>query len=53
MPVSIRKVKGGYEVSTPNMVHAKKTSLKKAKAQEKLLNAIEHNPDFKPRRKRR
>jgi hypothetical protein len=24
------------------MVHAKKTSLKKAKAQERLLNAVEH-----------
>ena len=42
MPVSIKKKNGGYEVRTPKGVHAKKTSLKKAKAQERLLNAVEH-----------
>lgn len=42
MPVHIKKVKGGYQVSTPNQVHAKKTSLKNAKSQERLLNAVEH-----------
>jgi len=42
MPVTIRKKKGCYEVSTPNGVHAKCTSLKNAKAQERLLNAIDH-----------
>jgi hypothetical protein len=42
MPVSISKKGGGYEVRTPNKVHAKKTTLKKAKAQERLLNAVEH-----------
>ena len=42
MPVKIRKVKGGYSVSTPNQVHAKKTTKKKAEAQERLLNAVEH-----------
>jgi hypothetical protein len=42
MPVKIRKVKGGYRVSTPGGVKAKKTTKKKAKAQKRLLNAIEH-----------
>ena len=42
MPVKISKVKGGYRVRTPNSVHAKKTTLKKAKSQERLLNAVEH-----------
>jgi hypothetical protein len=42
MPVKIKKVKGGFRVSTPNRVHAKKTTKTKAKKQERLLNAIEH-----------
>ena len=43
MPVRISKNKGGgYKVSTPNGVHAKNTTLAKAKAQERLLNAVEH-----------
>lgn len=43
MPVKITKTKSGkYKVSTPNQVHAKSTTLKKAKAQERLLNAIDH-----------
>lgn len=48
MPVKIRKVKGGFRVSTNN-VKAKKTTRKKAKAQKRLLNAIEHG--FKPRKR--
>jgi hypothetical protein len=51
MPVQIRKSGGGYSVSTPGGVKAKHTTLAKAKAQERLLNALEHNPDFKPRGK--
>ena len=47
MPVSIKKV-DGYQVSTPNQVHAKHTTKKKAKKQANLLRAIEHNPDWKP-----
>lgn len=44
MPVSITKEKGGtYQVRTPNRIHAKGTTLEKAKAQERLLNAIEHS----------
>jgi hypothetical protein len=41
MPVKIKHV-DGYQVSTPHGVHAKNTTLKKAKAQERLLNAVEH-----------
>ena len=52
MPVKITKVgEGRYRVSTPSMTHAKHTTLAKAKAQERLLNAIEHNPNFRPRKK--
>jgi hypothetical protein len=51
MPGKISKVKGGYQVATPNMVHAKHTTLDKAKKQQRLLNAIEHNPNFKPTRR--
>jgi hypothetical protein len=43
MPVKINKVKGGYKVSTPGGVKAKKTTKSKAKAQERLLNAVEHS----------
>jgi hypothetical protein len=42
MPVKISKVKGGYKVSTPNGVKSKKTTKAKAKAQERLLNAVDH-----------
>ena len=50
MPVKISKNKGGsYRVSTPGGVKAKHTTKAKAKAQERLLNAVEHNPDFKKR----
>jgi hypothetical protein len=50
MPVTVTKKDGGYQVSTPNQVHAKKTSLRNALAQKRLLNAIEHDPNFKPRK---
>jgi hypothetical protein len=50
MPVKISKNKGGsYSVRTPNGIKAKHTTKAKAKAQERLLNAVEHNPDFHPR----
>lgn len=51
MPVTIRKVKGGVRVSTPGGVKSKKTTMKKAKAQKRLLNAIEHG--WKPTGKRK
>lgn len=40
MPTKIRKVKrrNCYSVRTPNRVHAKCTSLKKAKAQKRILD---------------
>ena len=54
MPVKKTKLKGGkVRVSTPGGVKAKATTPAKAKAQERLLNAIEHNPDFKPRKKKK
>jgi hypothetical protein len=43
MPVKVRKLKSGkYRVSTPNSVHAKSTTKKKAKSQERILNMAEH-----------
>ncbi len=42
MPAKVSKVKGGYQVKTPNGVHAKKTTKKKAEAQKRLLNAVDH-----------
>lgn len=52
MPAKITKVDGGFEVRTPNVVHAKKTTKKKAKSQQRLLNAIDHgfDPDANPYR---
>jgi len=49
MPVSIRKTKSGkYQVRTPHGTKAKGTTKAKAEAQKRLLNAIEHNPDWRP-----
>lgn len=42
MPVKVKKVAGGYSVSTPHGVKAKHTTKEKAMAQERLLNAVEH-----------
>ena len=41
MPVTVKEV-NGYRVSTPGGVKAKSTTKKKAKAQKRLLNAVEH-----------
>lgn len=55
MPYTIRKVRGKkcYSVKKPKgtkrRVMSKCTSLKNAKAQIRLLNAIEYNPKFTPR----
>lgn len=47
MPAKITKTKNGkYKVSTPNGTHAKGTTKAKAKAQQRLLNAIDHG--FRP-----
>lgn len=43
MPAKVSKnSKGGYTVRTPNGVHAKSTTKKKADAQKRLLNAVDH-----------
>ena len=43
MPAKIAKnTKGGYTVKTPNGTHAKNTTKKKAEAQQRLLNAVDH-----------
>jgi len=42
MPVKVTKTDGEYRVSTPNQVHAKGTSKKKAQAQANLLRGVEH-----------
>jgi len=48
MPVKIRKLKSGkVRVSTPGGVKAKATTPAKARRQKRLLNALEHNPEFK------
>lgn len=48
MPVTIRKVgKGKVSVRTPNGVKSKSTTPKKAAAQKRLLNAVEHS-DWRP-----
>lgn len=56
MPYTIRKLRGKncYSVKKrqnkgKRRTMSKCTTLKKAKAQIRLLNAIEHNPNFKPR----
>lgn len=52
MPVKVKKTaKGKYSVSTPGGVKAKGTTKKKAEAQKRLLNAIDHG--FKPTKKGR
>lgn len=58
MPVTKRKInkgknKGKVRVSTPGGVKAKAATPANAAAQERLLNAIEHNPEFKPTGKKK
>lgn len=49
MPVKVTRTKrGGFRVTTPGGTKSKNTTKKKAKAQKRLLNAIEHG--FKPTR---
>lgn len=50
MPVKIKKTGSSYRVSTPGGVKAKHTTKKKAESQKRLLNAIDHDPTFKPHR---
>lgn len=54
MPVTKTKLPGGrYRVATPGGIKAKATTKEKAESQQRLLNAIEHNPSFRPRRSAR
>jgi len=54
MPYKVRKKDDDkYEVRSPSGVRAKGTSKAKAKAQVRLLNAIEHDEDFVQKRKKR
>ena len=50
MPASIKKVGKKFQVKTPNGVKAKGTTKPKAKAQQRLLSAIDHGwkPDQTP-----
>lgn len=50
MPAKITKVKGGFSVKTPNMTHAKHTTMANAKKQQRLLNAIDHG--WKPTKRK-
>lgn len=49
MPVKIIKKGDRYTVKTPGGVKAKGTTKTKAKAQKRLLNAIEH--EWKPKKR--
>lgn len=51
MPVTVRKKGKKYSVRTPHGVKAKSTTRKKAMAQKRLLNAVEHG--WKPTKKRK
>jgi len=43
MPAKVIPTSAGrYKVVTPNAVHAKGTTLKKARSQQRLLNALDH-----------
>lgn len=56
MPVHITELGNGkFQVATPNGVHAKGTTLEKAEAQERLLNAVDHGwkPTGQPAKKKR
>lgn len=52
MPYQINKLKGGkVSVTSPHGVHAKSTTLAKAKRQVRLLNERENNPDYRAKLK--
>jgi len=52
MPVKITKLGGGkVKVTTPGGIKAKATTMEKAKAQKRLLNAVEHS-DWEPTKKK-
>ena len=52
MPVKLKKLKGGkVRVSTPSGPKSYATTLENALKQRNLLNALDHDPDFKKRKK--
>ena len=54
MPYNLKHVYGGAKVTSPNHPQGfskKKMTLRNAKRQLRLLNAIEHDPNFKRRGK--
>lgn len=52
MPARITSLGGGrYQVRTPSNIHAKSTTLRKAKAQARLLRAVDHG--WKPTHRRK
>ena len=53
MPVRITKVKGGYQVRTPNMVHAKATTLANAKKQRAIINASDAGHPFTGKKRKK
>jgi len=54
MPAKVSKAGGGkYRVQTPGGTKAKGTTRAKGEAQARLLNAKEHDPEFRPRRQGR
>jgi len=48
MPYKITAFDGSYKVTSPHGTKSKKTTKSKAKKQVRLLQAIEHNPNFTP-----
>ena len=53
MPVKITKIgKGKVKVSTPHGTKAKSTTMAKAEAQKRLLNAVEHT-SWRPTEKKK
>jgi len=51
MPVKIKKINGGYQVSTPHGIKAKRTTLKKAEAQKKIIDAADAGHPFTGKKK--
>lgn len=51
MPYTMQKKGALYSVRTPHGVKSKGTTKEKALKQVRLLQAIEHDPNFKPRKK--
>lgn len=53
MPVKISRTDHKFRVATPGGVKAKATTRRKAEAQRRLLEALERDPNFKPRQRRK